>query len=293
MKPKLTVCLIVKNEADHIRKVLESVRGADELVILDTGSTDNTFDIARQYTEFVYRDYKWNDDFAEARNEALAKCTGDWILSIDGDEFLQPNGIAKIREIIENATSEQLHFSPRMKSEVGGQIHLLPRLFRNDKSVVWVGAAHETLSPAQANAADFEITYGYSHAHYKDPDRMLRILEKEIEAGNKTPRNYYYLAREYYYRKDYDKAIGYFAICSTESTWNPEKSDALLYLARCFFYNNQGDDAREACLECIGINPDFKEALLFMADLHYEPWKHKWLEFAELAKNNEVMFVRV
>ena len=80
--------MIVKNEESCLAKALESVKDADEIIVCDTGSTDRTIEIAKQYTDKVYTDYVWNDNFAEARNHAAKKCTGDYILIIDADEYL-------------------------------------------------------------------------------------------------------------------------------------------------------------------------------------------------------------
>ncbi len=292
---RISACLIVKNEKDHIQTVLVSLRGFDEIIVCDTGSEDNTVELALQCPGvMVVNDYKWNDDFAEARNHALSKCTGDWVLSIDGDEVLEEGGLEKIKAQIITATEDQLHFSVKMTSKGSNQIHNLPRLIRNNGSVKWVGAAHESLFPVQSNLTDIVITYGYSTAHLLDPDRMMRILEKEVnEKGNKMPRNLYYLAREYYYRKEYSKAYLWFQECADYSKWLPEKCDALLYMARCAFYSNLGDKARDICLEAIRHNPDFKEALLFMAELHFEPFKHKWERLASVATSEDVLFKRI
>jgi glycosyltransferase involved in cell wall biosynthesis len=290
---KLSACLIVRNEKDHIRDVLSSLTGVDEIVVVDTGSIDNTVDLAREFTDKIFTDYQWNDDFAEARNHARMKCEGDWILSIDGDEVLEKGGAEKIRALVENARADQWHFSVLMTAKGTGATHNLPRIFRNDGSVIWVGAAHETLSPVQANRSDVVITYGSSTAHALDPDRMLRILAKVVNSPEATPRDLYYYAREFWYRRDYVNAVRLFEEYVSVATWPPEKADALLYIARGYFILQQGDKAREACLEVIGLNPDFKEALLFMAELHFEPWKHKWERLAEVATNEDVIFKRV
>jgi len=290
---KLSACLIVKNEKDHIRAVLESLEGVDEIIVCDTGSTDETVALAREYTENVFTDYVWADDFAAARNHAKSKATGDWIISIDADETLEHGGVQKIRDLIANATEDQLHFSVRMTSKVGGQVHDLPRIFRNNRIVEWVGAAHETVHPVQKNPCDIVITYGYSTAHDLDPDRMLRILSKIVASGNATPRDRYYHAREAYYRKAYARAAVLFEEYTKVATWNPEKADAFLYIARCYWYTGQGDKARAAGFKAFEINPDFKENLLFLADMHFEPWKHKFLRLAEVAQNEDVLFKRV
>jgi glycosyltransferase involved in cell wall biosynthesis len=290
---KLSAALIVKNEKDHIRDVLMSLSGFDEIVVCDTGSVDNTVELALQFTDKVFTDYVWEDDFAAARNFARAKCTGDWVFSIDADEVLEPGGLEKIRKVIESATPEQVHFSVNMTAKSTGQIHHLPRIFRNDGSVVWRGAAHETLFPVQRNLTDIVVEYGYSSAHALDPDRMLRILAKVMNSADATPRDLYYYAREFWYRRDFPQALRLFRNYVEIATWPPEKADAQLYIARCLFFLQRGDEAREACMQAIVTNPDFKEALLFMADLHYEPWKHKWQRLAAHATNEDVLFKRI
>lgn len=290
---KISAALIVKNEKDHIRDVLSSLAGVDEIVVCDTGSQDNTVELARMFTDKVFTDYEWQDDFAAARNHALSKCTGDWVLSIDADEVLEEGGLDKIRKIISEATPDQLHFSVEMTSKGSGQKHNLPRIFRNDGSVKWVGAAHESLSPVQANRTDVIITYGYSTAHQLDPDRMLRILAKQVNSPSGTSRDLYYYAREFWYRRDFVQAERLFKEYVSIATWPPEKADAYLYIARCQFILQKGDEARKSCLEAIVINPDFKEALLFMAELHFEPWKHKWERLASVATQEDVLFKRI
>ncbi len=290
---KISACLIVKNEKDHIRDVLSSLAGVDEIVVIDTGSQDNTVELARAFTDKVFTDYAWNDDFAEARNYALAHCTGDWVISIDADEVLEEGGIVKIRQLIDNAREDQLHFSVEMTAKGTGSKHNLPRIIRNDGQVRWVGAAHETLSPVQRNLTDVVITYGSSTAHQLDPDRMMRILAKVVNSVDATPRDVYYYAREFWYRQDYVNAARIWNEYVSIATWLPEKADALLYIARCQFFLQQGDKARETCAEAIIHNPDFKEALLFMAELHNEPWKHKWERLASVATSEDVLFKRV
>lgn len=290
---KITACLIVKNEKDHIKDVLSSLVGVDEIVIVDTGSIDNTVELARAFTDKIFTDYLWKDDFAEARNHALSKCTGDWVISIDGDETLEPGGLEKIRKIIEGASPDQLHFSVLMTHKSSRQKHDLPRILRNDGSVRWFGAAHETLAPIQKNMTDVVIEYGYSTAHALDPERMMRILAKVVHSPEGTPRDVYYYAREFWYRKDYPQALRIFREYISIATWLPEKTDAMLYEARCLFALQKGNEAREACAEAIKLNPMFKEALLFMADLHFDPWKSKWEKLAQAADNSDVLFKRI
>ena len=82
----ISLCMIVKNEAEILARCLDSLAGLmDEIIIVDTGSTDDTKEIARQYTDLVY-DFSWCDDFAAARNFSFSKATKEYIYAPDADE---------------------------------------------------------------------------------------------------------------------------------------------------------------------------------------------------------------
>jgi glycosyltransferase involved in cell wall biosynthesis len=285
---KLSVALIVKNEAAHLATCLASVADADEIVVCDTGSTDDTVAIAKQHTPHVYTDYTWNDDFAEARNHAKNKCTGDWVLSIDADEVLEPGGIAKIREAIANAAESVDTLSVVMHSN--NQEHHLPRIFKRLRCF-WVGRGHESLSPVQKNLTDIRIQYGHSTAHALDPNRMWRIMQKAYEESP-SARNTYYLARELYYRRDWRAAYKLFKEAANKSNWQPEKADALLYMAYCLAHEGQRKQARDACGQAVIANPDCREALMLMGTLSEGDERLKWYQFAEHATNQNVLFKR-
>lgn len=511
--------MIVKNEENHLATALDSVAGIDEIVVCDTGSEDNTVEVAKRYTSFVYDDFKWIDDFAAARNHSLSKCTGDWILIVDADERLM-TPIAELKKAIEEAESKGFKtVSCRVISERGNQEHRQPRLFKKCPEVFWQGRIHNHLSVAEGLEADVVIRYGYSDAHQKDPDRALRILTKVVEDADTItvqiasipdredmlrqvveslrpqvdklfvalngydhtpaflkegefihldnsmgdaakfygvenlkgyifccdddlvyPANYiqsmiegmkkhqsivtlhgytypepyvshknrlkthhclfdvledvpvnvggtgamgfhssilkvsfsdftlpnmadvfvaklareqgvkitvlkhakdylkylnpketiweqhkqadfaqeteiekeifskpmvtvpvkitevsrekYYLAREYWYRRDYAKALKWYNEYFKVSKFIAERADGYLMAARCLWAMRQGEAARKYCLQAIMLNPNFKEALLFMATLSWEKQAVKWRQFAELADNSDVLFIR-
>lgn len=93
---KFSLCMIVKNEEAVLNRCLESMVSAmDEIIIVDTGSTDATKKIAAAYTDQIY-DFPWTGNFAEARNYAASKATGDYIYTADADEYLEPGRAAEI-----------------------------------------------------------------------------------------------------------------------------------------------------------------------------------------------------
>ena len=113
---KLSVCMIVKNEEQYLKQCLESIKNlADEIIIVDTGSTDKTKEIANKYTNKVYN-FLWNNDFAEARNVSLKQATGDWILILDADESLSEGDCNEIKELLKNPEADAYYFTCRTYS---------------------------------------------------------------------------------------------------------------------------------------------------------------------------------
>ena len=291
---KLSISMIVKNEESCLAQCLESVKGADEIIIVDTGSTDKTCEIARRYTDKVYEsEYVWADSFCKARNYSLNKCTGDWILTIDADEILEPNGIQKIRdEIAKIKDPNQKTINCRTVANRTGVLHYSPRVYKRCPEVFWKGDIHNCLSVSETNKSDITIVYKYSEAHKNDPDRALRILTKVVKANPKVVRETFYLAREYYYRKDYVTAIHWYKDYLTRAYWGPEWADAWVMLSRCYWYVGKINEAKDACLQAIKINANFREALELMADLSGPKNRLKWLCFSEFASNEDVFMVR-
>ncbi|WP_232826298.1 glycosyltransferase [Cyanothece sp. BG0011] len=132
---KLSLCMIVKNEQATLSKCLESVQDVvDEMVILDTGSTDQTVEIAEKFGANVPK-FEWGDDFAEARNEALKYVTGDWVLVLDADEVLNKKVAPQIKEAIEKDENLVVNL---VRHEIGSSqspYSLVSRLFRKHPEV--------------------------------------------------------------------------------------------------------------------------------------------------------------
>lgn len=284
----ISVVMIVKNEEELLARCLNSVKDADEIIICDTGSIDRTVEIAKKYTDKVYTDFVWCDDFAKARNHARLKATKDWILSIDADEIC--HDFSEVRKAVELADQCVGVF---LDGEHGKAAFRCPRLFKNSPDIVWHGAIHNHLSIAGEgeHVGNVHITYGYSPAHELDPDRSLRILQKEVEDPTKV-RERYYLGRELFYKGRYLEAIKWFGQHVQMTNFEAEKADSFLTMARCYSTLGMDDDARDACLQAININSHFKEAISFMAAISLDINAQQWRKMAETADNRHVLFVR-
>lgn len=286
---RISAVLIVKNEAECIERCLKSLEGFDEIIVVDTGSTDGTQGLCRRYTDKVFEDFPWCDNFAAARNHANLKATGDWLYSIDADHWSNTSATI-IRSEAERL--EAAGFKVGLVdsiSEKGFHHHWREVFWKNHEGIHWVGKIHECLSRSARTKTRISRFYGSSKTHSTDPDRNLRILRK---SDVRLPRTQFYLGRELYERGSHEEAVLWFTKYLRTATWIPEKCEALLIRARCYWKMNRGNEARADTLECIRNNPDFKEALLFMGEIHYEPWRSKWRRLAEAATNEDVLFIR-
>lgn len=287
---RISAVLIAKNEQVLLPRCLDSLKGIDEIIICDTGSIDKTMEVAGKYVPTVHFK-QWEDSFCKARNHAKSFATGDWILSIDCDEFL--HDVAKLREAIEEADKQgALALNVNMIAEdPSKQVFSFPRVFKNDPRVWWEGAIHNHISVPGIDTGDVWITYGYSPAHNLDPERAFRILKKEVErTGN--AREMFYLGREHFYRGENNEAIEILNKYTEKTRFMAEKAEAYIVIARAYLALNKPDEARNALMNAIIINPNFKEALVLMAELAWPVQKERWMSFAKLATNEGVLFVR-
>ena len=183
----ISLCMIVKNEEKILRRCLHSIKGLmDEIIIVDTGSTDNTRKIAEQYTEKVY-DFEWIHDFSAARNFAFSKASCDYIYSADADEVVDKENYERFRQLKETLLPEieivQMYYGNQLSF---GTIYnfdreLRPKLFKRLRTFVWEEPIHEAvrISPV---IYDSEITITHlpenSHAG-RDLEAFRRQTQEE------------------------------------------------------------------------------------------------------------------
>lgn len=299
-KVKISATIICKNEAPHIAECLESIADVDEVILCDTGSTDDTVEIAKKTRPkgLKVTHFPWEDHFAKARNAALDEATGSWCLVIDADETLPHGTIARLRRAIEaQPKAKTFHFACHSKTHPD-QKHYMVRAHRRTPDIRWVGRVHEALTVDSGHVAKgCRLDYGYSEAHTADPDRVLRLLQIDYDQATARgvtpePRNLYYLAREHIYRKNFLKAIPLLEERVKVIANRPECADANLYLAQCYWLTGQGDKARAACCQSLIMAPDCRETLEFMATLSFPEQAKTWAKFAKTATNEGVLFIR-
>lgn len=178
---RISACLIVKNEQPFLDGCLLSLRGlVDEVVVVDTGSTDRTMDIVRAHGARLI-EWAWRDDFAAARNVGLDAATGDWILYIDADERLTAPSYAQMREGLDPADvfAARVLFRPRSNATLCREY----RLFRNDPRLRFKGSMHETIRP------DLDRLRQDIGARVIDTAAMLTHLGYDGDMSDKYRRN--------------------------------------------------------------------------------------------------------
>lgn len=141
-KMNLSFCIIVKDEETTLPKCLSSVKGAvDEMVVLDTGSTDRTPEIAQEFGARVYH-FEWCNDFSKARNESLKYVQGDWILVLDADEVLVPAVVPNIKRAIKSDRHLLINLLRQEVQAAQSPYSLVSRLFRNHPDICFSRPYH-------------------------------------------------------------------------------------------------------------------------------------------------------
>ena len=221
---RISACYIVRNEAAKLDRSLASLEGAvDEIIVVDTGSSDDTVKIAETHGAHVFH-FPWQDDFSAARNVSLSKATGDWILVVDADEYF-PEGMAKnIRPAVERygADADLLIFMRREYDEDKEEVLLdtyVSRLLRRTDGLAYEGAIHEeprrhgNIISRMATIPDGELMMmhtGYSAVLLRSKgERNLALLLRELESGHPRDSIYMYLAETYDGLQDEEQALKY------------------------------------------------------------------------------------
>ena len=302
--PTISASLIIKNEEEMLPKCLKSIKGVDEIIIVDTGSTDKSIEIAKEAGAKVYTNYKWNDHFSEARNESKKHCTGDWLLIIDGDEELRTT-LPTIRKFLEQPfmrEKEAIMFYVDTGREVNDQV----RMFRNLPEIDWVGAAHNlpyykengVYRRVDVQRSTFNVWAGYSPTHLKDTDRTLRIMSKEIQRGPQAlgqqqyTRYLYYIAREWMNRRDPFKVVWFLEKYIKIAAPTNELADAWFLLATCYVDLGELEKGVDACMQSIKYIPMFKAPWALLHNLIHVDVKPMFEKIFHMATNEGVLFER-
>lgn len=282
--PTISLCLIAKNEARYLEGCLESVQGAvDEIILVDTGSEDETVEIAKRFGAKIFH-YPWTNDFSAARNESIEHATGDWVLILDADERLTAESKELLRKVSFDhrpigyglVIDNLLGTDPEHPQEV--QTAVIFRFFRNLPDMRYEGAIHEQIIPAakRSGMPQFECEVRIRHLGYMNKpfverdkaQRNLAILLKQVEDEPENSYVYFNLGQTYKIAGDYQNAEANYRKslellkAQNVPTNAPYYLNLYYNLATLYYQAGQFEKALKTCEESIPIYPEYP-------DLHY------------------------
>ena len=235
----VSLCMIVKNEEQVLARCLDSIsREVDEIIIMDTGSVDETKAIASRYTDRIY-DFIWIDDFAAARNAAFSQAKMEYILWLDADDVFEADDLNKFAELKKNLGSDvdSVAMNYNLAFDEYGNIAFKVRrnrLVKRSNNFKWIGTVHEYLE-VYGNILQSNISVTHKSLKH-DSDRNLNIYEKRLSAGEEfSPRDMYYFANELFDHRIYERAISYYEkFLSSHKGWVEDNISSCSRLADCY-----------------------------------------------------------
>lgn len=285
MKTRLSLCVIARNEGESIGRCLASAAGlAEQMIVVDTGSVDDTVEVARAAGASVFEEV-WRGDFAAARNSSLERATGDWVLFLDCDEELDPKTSSELVEILErNDPAVEAYHLPVVNITRNGTelVHPSVRLFRNRPDYRFRGRIHEQIAGVITARSGFRaivhstvriLHYGYDDVVYNTAAKIRRnlgILES-YPAEERDGFFHYNLGVEYLRLGDKNRALACF-VESLRRTVPGQAFGPILVKRAVATLMDLGRfrDALEQLDYYRTIYPDFKDLLLLEGLCHLQ-----------------------
>lgn len=280
----LTVCIIVKDDAENLEKCLSCIHKMGyDIVVIDTGSRDESKAVASKYTKNVY-DYKWSDDFAAARNYALSKATGEYVMFLDSDEFIEdmrPQELklleVQLQEHGDSVGRIRRHNVLTQNGEKTENVEWINRIFSKEL-YCYEGSIHEQVVALDGKCYDTYLTpinivhtgYDLSPERKKEKAyRNIRLLEKELmfleknDEIDKIPYVLYQLGKGYFMAKEAEKACDYFARALSYEL--EPKLEYVIDMVECYGYSLIDADR---AYEALGLESVY-EAFCDSADFQF------------------------
>ncbi|MFJ8087654.1 glycosyltransferase [Lysinibacillus sp. NPDC095746] len=243
----ISLCMIVKNEEAVIGRCLTSVKDlVDEINIIDTGSTDNTKQIVKEFTDRIF-DFEWIHHFAAARNFSFQQASKEYILWLDADDVLLEEDQEKFKALKESLTLDidAVSMNYNLSFDNEGNVSSLIRryrLVRRDKQFQWIGAVHEYLEVG-GKLLDSNVSVSHlplSHDH----SRNINIYKQLVDSGEPlSPRDTFYYANELLDHGQFEDAIFYYETFLTSKLgWVEDNITACFKLADCYSHLNDPEN---------------------------------------------------
>jgi glycosyltransferase involved in cell wall biosynthesis len=257
----VSLCMIVKNEEKNLSRCLNSIHDlVDEIIIVDTGSSDRTKDIAMQYTDKIF-DFEWQNDFAAARNFAFDQGTMDFLMWLDADDILETSDqtlFAKYKQALtENIDVVMMRYHTSFDAQNKPIFsYYRERLVRREIGLRWEGAVHECITPT-GRIVWWDAAVSHRKTSAGDPDRNLNIYNNLLMQGKTlTPREQFYYARELiFHRQDRAAAAWLEYYLNSGQGWIENILQACRDLAGCYARLGQPEAAFSALIRGLRYGP--------------------------------------
>ena len=298
----LSVCMIVKNEERFLEDCLNSVRAvADQIIVVDTGSTDRTVEIARAFDAEIHT-FAWQNDFSAARNESIKHATGDWILWLDADERLLPESIPEIEKCLKPEAKPLAYVVQIHNLQKDGRNYKLSgahRLFTNHRGIRFNGRIHEQVvySLAQLKGEERESNIRLLHLGYglddaaqdKKNRRNRKLLEQMVREEPNNAYAHFTLAQNYGLTGEPGKAVKHYKLAWKLQNFTKGMQASLLNtMAEAEMKLGKSQDAARHCRQSIALIPEQVGAYYLLHKMAEEEQDDeaaiKWLQ--ELYRQN-------
>lgn len=289
----ISLCMIVKNEEQNIVRCLSSVKDiVDEIIIVDTGSTDKTKEVVSQFTNKIY-DFEWIHDFSAARNFSFSKATKEYILWLDADDVVMPEDQQKLmtlKQTMDPSVDVVIMRYHVGEDKDGKPICSFPRerLLKRSMNFVWHDCVHEYLIlKGKIINVDVGVTHKSTHGI---STRNLDILEKKLKKEHfLSNRNMFYYARELFLNERYQDAKEYYIkFLDTQNGLISNYVDACLDLSYCYKFTEDKQNQLRTLLRSFEYSTPRAEICCRIAYYYKDAEKYEraieWFELATRLK---------
>ena len=288
VKPSISVCLIVKDEERFLDNCLQSVEDiAGEIIIIDTGSIDNTVNIAKKYTDKIYF-HPWEDSFSEARKHYFDYAKGDWIFQIDADEELVKQDVPVLLKAVKNRDIDAVlvQIISHLDSRQFETRHNVIRIFRNNGTIHYEGRIHERIVGFNRPRIYpvHLIHHGYDlndqNLSEKKHQKRISLLKMDIEESPDNPLPYHYLSCCYLSQKRFDETLD--VSVKTINLANKKRDKDPIYLwsrynaAVSYYKLKDFKNAESIALSAIAIDKRHIDSYFILTLTNFD--QGKWLD---------------
>ncbi len=276
-KLKIAVYAISKNESKFVERWIDSMKEADAIYVLDTGSTDDTVEKLRNLGAIVkVEEIKpWRFDVARNKSLELVPEDVDVCVCTDLDEVLESGWRTKIEQTWNNANRMRYKYNWSIDDSGHPIVTFLYEKIHDRQNYKWIYPVHEVLTcskPSEITVVNEDIVLNHYPDRQKSRSSYLPLLELSVKENPSDDRNMHYLGREYMYYQEWNKAIDTLLkhLSLPSSTWKEERSASMRFIARCYLSLQRQEEALYWYNKAIAESPNQREGYVELALLEFE-----------------------